>query len=97
MTTTPDDDGLVRWNTEHEDDDLAAILSHPFVEVFAIALDRAGWKIVRNPDPDEINEDPLNKWPVDVPVPGVSCPLWADDADGSDIPLQQFLERRRKP
>jgi len=99
MTTTPDDDGLVRWNTEHEDDDLSDVLAHPFADVFAIALDRQGWKIV--PQPQIVAENEASgavtpRWPIDVPVPGVPCPLWADNADGSDIPLQQFLERRRK-
>jgi|GEM_PF-6846177 hypothetical protein len=37
----------IRWNTEHELDDLMVACQGPEVNLFALWLDRNGWKIVR--------------------------------------------------
>jgi hypothetical protein len=69
---------MARQKTEDElDDDALALLLSPAADRFALALDRMGWMIVRQPGLD-------GRWFMQKPPK--RCPDWADPECPRDKP-----------
>jgi hypothetical protein len=66
----------VRWNSEHEEDDLCALTNTRLCDQIMIALDRMGWRLVQKGlEPGEVPR----KWPLNFHTE--HCPDWCSSVE----------------
>jgi hypothetical protein len=81
--TEPENPLAVRWNTEHEEEDLER-LRVAVGDDFAIYLDRNGWQITIKGGEEGLEVDQDEFWPMIRKT--TATPLWASDrwSDGPE-------------